>query len=107
VEPVHIPDAHALEAALGAERFLLFKHSRRCPVSAAAFQEYVAFARENPDLHTGWIDVVQQRPWARRIMEVTGVPHESPQALLIRDGKVAWHASHYQINRESLARALR
>jgi bacillithiol system protein YtxJ len=106
VEPVQIPDAHALEAALGADRYLLFKHSRRCPISATAFQEYVAFAREHPGLQTGWIDVVAQKPWARRVVEVTGIAHESPQALLIRDGKVVWHASHYDIRRESLDRAL-
>ena len=37
--------------------------------------------------------------------EETGVAHKSPQALLIRDGRVAWHASHGQITTHALEAA--
>jgi bacillithiol system protein YtxJ len=32
------------------------------------------------------------------------VKHESPQALLFEDGKVKWHASHWNINEDELAK---
>ena len=37
----------------------------------------------------------------------TGVAHESPQALVLRNGRVAWHASHWQVTADSVAAALR
>ena len=94
-----------VEGALAAPRFLLFKRSLVCPVSDAAFSEYEAFAAAHPDVPTAWIDVIGSRPLARRIAEATGVRHESPQALWLRDGRVAWHASHGAITRNSLADA--
>ena len=37
---------------------------------------------------------------------VTGVRHESPQALWIVAGRVAWHASHFDITVAALAAAV-
>ncbi len=95
-----------LEAAFAAERYLLFKHSTSCPISAAAFAEYEAFARAHPEVPSGWIEVVAQRPLARAVTERTGVRHESPQALLLSGGVVRWHASHSAITAASLATAV-
>jgi bacillithiol system protein YtxJ len=36
-----------------------------------------------------------------------GIRHESPQALLIKDERVVWHASHWAITSESLSNALK
>lgn len=33
------------------------------------------------------------------------MPHQSPQAILFRDGQAAWDASHGAITAESLAEA--
>ena len=43
MEQDHIRNADHLAEALRANRFLLFKHSFRCPISARAFDEYQAF----------------------------------------------------------------
>jgi thioredoxin 1 len=96
----------ALADALVAPLFLVFKHSTSCPISARAFAEYQAFLAARPDVPTAWIDVVDQRPWSQRVEEATGVRHESPQALLVRDGRVAWSASHGAITAVSLAAAV-
>jgi bacillithiol system protein YtxJ len=104
VAPPRITDDSALTLALGAERYLLFKHSHRCPISGRAFREYEAFAARHPDLPTGWIDVVDQRALSNRVADKTGVTHESPQALWIRDGAVAWNASHGTITASELER---
>lgn len=104
--PEQITDRSALESAVASERFLLFKHSRVCPISERAFEEYEAFVRDRDDLPTGWIDVIGQRPWSLWVAERTGVRHESPQALLVAGGEVVWHASHQAISRRSLENAL-
>lgn len=101
-----IHDRAELETALDSGLYLLFKHSLGCPVSRWAFDEYEAFVREHPEVATGWIDVRGQRDWSRWVAERSGVVHQSPQALLIRDGKVIWNASHDAIRREALHDAL-
>lgn len=106
MKPSRLADAAALDRALAAPEFLLFKHSLICPISAAAFAEYEAFVAAHPAVATAWVDVIGQRPIAQDIARRTGVKHESPQALLLRAGRVVWHASHGKITRASLAAAL-
>ncbi|MCE9637567.1 MAG: bacillithiol system redox-active protein YtxJ [Planctomycetes bacterium] len=96
-----------LDAALAAPKFLLFKHSTVCPVSANAFEEYEAFVASHPKTPTAWLDVIAERPLARRAAEATGVQHESPQAIWLHAGKAAWHASHGAITEAALTKAVR
>ena len=96
-----------MDRALAAPEFLLFKHSLVCPTSARAFAEYETFVAAHPDVPTAWIDVIGERPWARHVAAVTGVMHESPQALFVRDGKVVWHASHGGITTKALDATMR
>lgn len=91
--------------ALGSESFLLFKHSHRCSVSVRAFSEYEAFLADH-DMPSGWIDVVESREVSAQVTQTTGIQHKSPQALLIRDGEVIWHASHFDITNTALAAAV-
>jgi bacillithiol system protein YtxJ len=98
--------AAELAAAVATPRFLLFKHSTRCPISAAAFEEWQEFERAHPAAPTAWIDVIEQRDLVRDFAARTRVKHESPQALLFVDGKVAWHAAHGEITSEALASAV-
>ncbi len=94
-----------LERALAAPRFLLFKHSLVCPVSAAAFNEYRHFLAQG-SVPTAWLDVRGQRQLSQAVEARTGVRHESPQALLLEAGAVVWHASHGDITRDSLRAAV-
>ena len=102
-----ITDMSDLEEALRSAAFLLFKHSYRCSISARSFSEYTAFIESNSEVATGWIDVVGDRELALWVAAQTGVGHQSPQALWIKDGAVAWSASHFDITRKSLAAATR
>ena len=105
MKPPRFPDLAAVDAALAAPRFLVFKHSLICPTSARAFEEYVAFVAAHPGVPTAWIDVIGERPWSRHVADATGVTHQSPQALFVEGGKVAWHASHGGITRKALETA--
>ena len=97
-----LTDYESLEAALAADGFLLFKHSNRCPTSSRAFREYRDFVEQHPDIAHGWIDVIAHRDWARDVAERTGVRHQSPQALWLREGQVLWHTSHFDITSNRL-----
>jgi len=83
----------------------IFKHSLTCGTSAAAWAQYQSFVAERPaDDGTTYalIEIQRARPASNAVAERTGIRHESPQALLFKDGKVAWHASHWKIRKEAL-----
>jgi len=103
---MQITDRDGLAKALAAPRFLLFKHSHRCSISTRARAEYDAFLAAQPDVATGWIDVVADRELSLATADETGVEHASPQALLLREGRVDWHASHFDITRAALEEAV-
>jgi bacillithiol system protein YtxJ len=86
----------------------IFKHSLTCPTSAAAWSEYKEFVAGRPadgSATYALVEIQRQRPVSSFITEKTGVRHESPQALLLRDGQVAWSASHWKIRRAALEAA--
>ena len=44
---------------------------------------------------------------SRRVAEQTGIQHESPQAIVLRNGGVVWSASHFDITTEAVEQAVR
>ena len=63
------------------------------------------FAREAPDAPIYVVLVVENRATSSAVAEKLGVPHASPQAILVDDGEVAWHSSHWEITRSRLGEA--
>ena len=61
--PNELLDRASLDAALGAKRFLLFKHSGRCSISSRAFAdkpyEHYAWLREHAPVYAGRISVLR------------------------------------------------
>jgi bacillithiol system protein YtxJ len=49
-----------------------------------------------------YIDVVGQRPISMALAEELNVWHESPQLILIQDGKVLSHTSHNGVNEDTV-----
>lgn len=101
-----IADEAALDAAFAAPRFLLLKHSPSCPISGSVRMEVQAFAGDHPDLPTGVIDVIDARALAQAVASRTGIQHESPQALFLKDGAVVWHENHWRVTQARLEEAL-
>ena len=104
--PPRIENPGALDEAFGAPAFLLLKHSFRCGISKKAFTEFEGFLNAGSEVPGAFIDVVEDRELSLETARRTGVPHESPQAILLRDGEVVWHASHFEITRAALRAAL-
>ena len=71
---------------------VLFKHSITCPISSGVYHEI-----SNADADINLIVVQNARTVSSAIAEKTGIRHESPQALILRNGKVIYHASHYDV----------
>jgi bacillithiol system protein YtxJ len=86
----------------------LFKHSTSCGISTFADAEYRKFADacENENVVFTQLDLLAHRDISAAIAERTGVEHQSPQAILLVDGKPIWDASHTGINMNSLTDAV-
>jgi bacillithiol system protein YtxJ len=80
---------------------LVFKHSNACPISARAYREL-----EKLDGQVNLLEIQAVPELSREVESMTGVRHESPQVILLRDGKAIWNASHFDVNASSVSKAL-
>ena len=75
---------------------VLFKHSYTCGASAEALDELVTHLNTGPsDALYAMVTVQTHRDVSNAVTRKLGIRHETPQALLIRDGRVVWSASHF------------
>lgn len=81
------------------ENVIIFKHSTACPVSAMAKKrlesDWNSIQPDNCDFY--FLDLIRYRALSNDIASHFGVRHESPQALLIQNGKCVFDASHQAI----------
>ncbi len=94
------------ERALDASReqpVVVFKHSLSCPISAAA---QAAFNRLPDEAPIYRLVVQESRSLSGEIARKLDVAHETPQAIILEDGSVRTHASHYRISTEWLRNEL-
>ena len=98
-----------LDEALRDKRpVVLFKHSTQCPISAAADEAYRAFAEAHPEAAVfTHLDLLAHRDVSTAIAARLGVKHESPQAIVVRDGRASVVLNHNGITAKTLEAALR
>ncbi|MDQ1001187.1 bacillithiol system protein YtxJ [Neobacillus niacini] len=87
------------------DKFFLLKHSLTCPISHAAYQEYEKYAGSDESIPAYFLAVQDARPLSNEVAEKFEIKHESPQALLIKNGEPVWNASHWKITNKSLTTA--
>jgi bacillithiol system protein YtxJ len=84
---------------------LIFKHSTRCSISSAALDRMERLWPKDQVFRTHFLDLLSYRPISNAISHRYQVEHESPQALLIVNGKCLLHQSHLQIQPLALSAA--
>lgn len=87
---------------------IVFKHSTRCSISATALSRLERNWKdtEMADVKPYYLDLLSYRPISGQITRTFEVEHQSPQLLLIRDGKCVYDASHFDINYDYLKKEL-
>lgn len=76
---------------------VIFKHSTRCPVSSMARNRLEKAAQpENIDFH--YLDLIRYRSISNQIASDFGIHHESPQVILVINGKAVFNESHSAIH---------
>lgn len=71
---------------------VLFKHSLTCPISAGVYREV-----SDIDAEIYLIIVQHARNISNALAEKTGIRHESPQAIVLKNGHPVYNASHYDV----------
>jgi bacillithiol system protein YtxJ len=79
---------------------LIFKHSTRCSISSMSLDRLLRNWKEedSAQITPYYLDLISYRSLSNLVAERFGIPHESPQVLLLKDGKVTYHESHYGIS---------
>jgi bacillithiol system protein YtxJ len=109
----HLTSLHQLEeldALLAESRqrpLLLFKHSYSCGISLEALDEIVDHLnRESLDARYAMVTVQTHRELSNAVATRLGVRHQTPQAIVVKDGRAVWSASHFRVNAGEIRKAL-
>jgi bacillithiol system protein YtxJ len=99
-------DAIAAESAHAP--VLIYKHSTRCNISRTALDrlERNYKAEEMSGVKAYYLDLISYREISNAVAQKFGIAHESPQALLIKNGKATFTASHFEIDYRSIQKHL-
>jgi bacillithiol system protein YtxJ len=85
-------------------KVLLFKHSTRCSISSSALNRLERNWKDEDSekLSPYYLDLLKHRNVSNAIAELYAVEHQSPQVLVIKDGKCIYTETHYGISYEDL-----
>jgi bacillithiol system protein YtxJ len=98
-----------LEEIAGAkDARIIFKHNTTCPISKGVLRSL----KEDeevlpPDIPFYILDLLNHRAVSDAIAQQFAVPHQSPQLLLIKNGKCLYNQSLYDITPDETAEAIR
>lgn len=81
---------------------LIFKHSTRCSISRFALKQFENEFDLQNQIDAYFLDLLEFRAVSNEIASRFGIMHQSPQLLLIKEGKVLYDASHSDIQANEL-----
>jgi len=83
---------------------LIFKHSNRCPISVSMKNRFDRSWNAKNDLlfEPFLVDVISQKVISNQIAEILDLVHESPQLIILNEGKILYQAAHLDIEYEEI-----
>lgn len=87
---------------------VIFKHNTTCSISKGVrdrLEQDAGILHEVNSVY--FLDLLKHRDLSNAITENFGVPHQSPQLLLIKDGRCTYNEWGYDISAKATAQALR
>lgn len=82
---------------------VIFKHSTRCSISRMALKNFEReYNLEESEVAPYFLDLLEHRDISNEIAQKFQVIHQSPQLLLIKNGKSVYDVSHSEIDAEAL-----
>lgn len=102
----HVGQLDELVAYSEQNTVLIFKHSSRCSVSRFALKQFERdFDIENlgTEVLVYFLDLLQYREISNEIAGRFQVTHQSPQLILVKNGKSVYDVSHSDIDAAEIA----
>jgi bacillithiol system protein YtxJ len=84
------------------EKVLIFKHSTRCSISTMSKNRLESVGENSKIKSCFLLDLLKYREISSKIESNFKVVHESPQILVILNGKCIYNASHNEISWDSI-----
>ena len=82
---------------------LIFKHSTRCSVSRMALKNFEnEYSISDNEASAYFLDLLNYRDISNEIASRFEVQHQSPQLILIKNGKASYSATHSDIDATEL-----
>lgn len=108
---VKLNDEAELDQLIQKESFehpvVLFKHSTRCSISAMALSRLENNWDIDPESAVPvYLDLIRYRPISNKIADDLGIMHQSPQIIIVKDGKATYTSSHNEIDVRSIKQNL-
>ncbi len=85
---------------------IIFKHSTRCSVSRMALKQFENEFDLDDSVDAYFLDLLEHRDISNEIATRFNVYHQSPQLLLIKEGKSVYDVSHSDIDAGELTEKL-
>ena len=82
---------------------VIFKHSTRCSISRMVLKQFENEFDLQDKVVPYFLDLLEHRDISNEIATRFEVQHQSPQLIVIKDGKAVYNASHESIDAEKLA----
>ncbi len=81
----------------------IFKHSTRCSISDMAKNRLERKWSSEQPMDVFYLDLIKYREVSNAIALKLDVEHESPQILVLKEGKIVLSQSHQSISPEEIA----
>ena len=85
------------------QKVLIFKHSTRCFISKTVLRNFEKQMLDSDKNYAYYfLDLLANRPISNEIASRFDVVHQSPQLIVLENGKVVHNASHQHIDLEKV-----
>jgi bacillithiol system protein YtxJ len=100
-------ETQLMEALNSNHIVVLFKHSTRCSISTMALSRFEANFIPNENVLLLYLDLLSYRGISAKIAESTGIEHQSPQIIVLRNKELIYTATHNGIDASELMNILK
>ncbi|HEV3026387.1 MAG TPA: bacillithiol system redox-active protein YtxJ [Planctomycetota bacterium] len=86
---------------------VIYKHSTQCGICDTAIEEIRSFEEQHPSAATiYYLDLLAHRELSNAVARKLGIRHESPQVIVLKEGKPVAVLNHRAIRLDALGRAV-
>lgn len=106
---IHINTVEELKQAIAETENvtgLFFKHSTRCSISSMALTRFESSWEQDDNCELYFIDLIANRDVSNALSEITGVEHQSPQVIVVKNNKQIYNNSHNGISTSDIKNSI-